>query len=252
MHDFIGGHMSDLTCAPADPLFWLQHAFIDCVFEKFRRYSQYTWPEKDYPVGMYGELSNEHKAYAFMEPFRPTYNIHGLSNHYTNYYYQCAPRPVHCKSDAECESPYLWCDAEAYRCRSKIKMLGRCDSLPNSACEGDSQCYRNVCSKPFQHMDHSSYYTAVVKDSAAGLHGEHPDQEAAHYDDPGVEQHSGDDEQRYRLDNQQEPHQIIPDHDSRYRPDTVHHNEGHFQPGSSIHDIVLDPHSHETAKERHE
>ena len=158
VHDFIGGHMADLACAPSDPLFWLEHVFIDCVFEKFRRYSQYTWPEKDYPVGMYGELSNEHKAYAFMEPFRPIYNIHGLSNHYTNYYYQCAPRPVHCKSEAECQSQYLWCDTSTYRCRSKIKILGRCDGLPNEACQGNSQCYHNVCSKPFKNMDHSSYY----------------------------------------------------------------------------------------------
>ena len=187
VQDSIGGHMSDLACAPSDPLFWFHHVFIDCVFEKFRRYSQYTWPEKDYPVGMYGELSDEHKAYSFMEPFRPIINIHGLSNHYTNYYYECSPRPIHCKKDVECNSPYLWCDDEAHRCRSKIKILGKCDKLPNKACEEDSRCYHGVCSKPFRHMDHSPYFPymkPVSRHPKPESHKEIPEAEPEEHDFP--------------------------------------------------------------------
>ena len=35
VHQFLTGHMSDLNCATDDPLFYLHHSFVDCIFQDF-------------------------------------------------------------------------------------------------------------------------------------------------------------------------------------------------------------------------
>ena len=55
VHNFVGGHMGNPSCAPADPVFFLHHAFIDCIWQWFRENSQETPIELEYPswVGSY-------------------------------------------------------------------------------------------------------------------------------------------------------------------------------------------------------
>ena len=78
-HVFIGGHMGDLACSPSDPVFFLHHAFIDCIWESFRREEQ-TSNLTDYGPGTGGPA---HAPTAKMEPFHDLLNRDGLSTHYT-------------------------------------------------------------------------------------------------------------------------------------------------------------------------
>ena len=52
---------------------------------------QITNVQREYPMSSNG--GSAHAWNAPMRPFEGLYNAHGLSEHYTNYYYQCHPRP---------------------------------------------------------------------------------------------------------------------------------------------------------------
>ena len=140
VHMYVGGHMIKPACSPSDPVFFLHHAFVDCMWEEFRTNSQVTDKELEYPTeGAGSNLSiggANHEPFDRMEPWPELYNIHGLSDHYTNYYYNCAPRP-HCSNNT-CNSPALWCNDGV--CTAKIKEGGYCSDYPDEACYG-SNCY---------------------------------------------------------------------------------------------------------------
>ena len=74
--------------------------------------------QTEYPRQMIG--GDLHQAHAPMRPFWPLHTVHGLSDHYTNYYYECSPRPINCIEDRQCESDLLWCDRTMGRCRAKV------------------------------------------------------------------------------------------------------------------------------------
>ncbi|KAK2174714.1 hypothetical protein NP493_782g01049 [Ridgeia piscesae] len=134
VHAFVGGHVAHIECAPSDPVYWLLHAFVDKIWEDFRRKSQMTPRETEYPCTCNGGAA--HAPYAPMRPFYPLYNIHGLSNHYTNYYYRYQRSPYKCTADEQCCSEALWCDKAQCRCRAKVRLGGDCTGLPNNACAG--------------------------------------------------------------------------------------------------------------------
>ena len=148
-HVFVGGHMKDLTCAGNDPIFWMLHAFIDCVWEDFRIGSQRTDPELEYPTEDHEDYTEYHRPYHTMEPFHPLYNIHGMSNHYYNYYMECSPRLGRCRRDSDCDSEYLWCDGKKRVCVSKIRKNGNCTGLDDDdACYGDNmECRSDKCQR---------------------------------------------------------------------------------------------------------
>ena len=133
VHSFIGGHSAHIECAASDPVYWLLHAYVDKVWEDFRRKSQMTPRETEYPCEKCGGAA--HAPYAPMRPFFPLYNIHGLSNHYTNYYYKYQRSPYKCTTDEHCGSEILWCDTSC-RCRAKVRLGGDCTGLPAKACAG--------------------------------------------------------------------------------------------------------------------
>ncbi|KAI0221242.1 Tyrosinase [Lamellibrachia satsuma] len=146
VHAFIGGHVAHIECAPSDPVYWLLHAFVDKVWEDFRRKSQMTPRETEYPCDCNGGPA--HAPYAPMRPFFPLYNIHGLSNHYTNYYYRYQRSPYKCTSDEQCCSDALWCCKSSCRCRAKVRLGGDCTGLPDNACAGNCPGGgRPVCAK---------------------------------------------------------------------------------------------------------
>ena len=142
-HVVLGGHMKDLTCAPSDPMFWFLHSFIDCVWEEFRENSQDTKPEFEYPTEDHSDYTEYHRPYHYMEPFSPIYNIHGMSNHYFNYYTECTPINNRCRKDRDCDSEFLWCDRRRRKCVSKIRQYGNCTGLDDVACYGDDMECRN-------------------------------------------------------------------------------------------------------------
>jgi hypothetical protein len=148
VHSYVGGHMGSLTCAPNDPMFWLHHAYIDYLWETWRKTVQTTDPELDYPSG----ASAGHTANDPMKPFQPLINQHGLSDHYTNLYYEYEERPsnVVCSRDCTCCSDFLWCDTTVHRCVSKVREGGDCTGLPDNACYCEDEnaepvCIRNIC-----------------------------------------------------------------------------------------------------------
>ncbi len=57
-----------------------------------------------------------------MFPFN-IYNIQGIGTHYTDYYYEYAPRESYtrCGTSLDCASPYLWCEQESQSCWSKVR-----------------------------------------------------------------------------------------------------------------------------------
>ena len=145
IHLFIGGHMSHPECAPADPLFFMHHSFVDLVWEEFRTHYQRTSLEDSYPDIDLNLTSELHGAYEYMQPFKPLLNIHGLSTHYTQYYYTYAPRPYDCNTLYDCKSNLLWCDRYERRCRAKIQVGGTCGDLPDDSCYGGAECYHGTC-----------------------------------------------------------------------------------------------------------
>ena len=72
------GQMGDLLCSPSDPVFYMHHAFIDCIWELFRQTSQTT------PLDEYTNHDEDsiHWPDAPMKPFG-LMNKNGLANHYT-------------------------------------------------------------------------------------------------------------------------------------------------------------------------
>ena len=116
---FIGGDMSSASCAPADPVFYMHHAFVDCVWEEFRRHHQMTVPWHEYP-----QAGGSYAAYARMEPWINLYNIHGISRLYTEYYYTCSQRSVSCHLHSDCGGDILWCDTKDQRLVFRKKRVG--------------------------------------------------------------------------------------------------------------------------------
>uniref|UniRef100_A0A915JRX8 Tyrosinase copper-binding domain-containing protein n=1 Tax=Romanomermis culicivorax TaxID=13658 RepID=A0A915JRX8_ROMCU len=138
---WVGGHMFNPPVSPNDPVFFSHHAFVDFIFEEFRRTRQRPNERQTYN----GALScpatrGTDKAYLPMSPFRPLRNVDDMSNRYEELYtYQ--PRPACSRKVPTCSSPYLFCDARSgYRCVSKIKPGGNCKGF-----EGTNICYEGVC-----------------------------------------------------------------------------------------------------------
>ncbi|XP_061197835.1 tyrosinase-like protein 1 [Saccostrea echinata] len=51
-HVWVGGHVASLNTAPYDPVFYMHHAFVDAVWERFREQQRANGvnPETDYPA----------------------------------------------------------------------------------------------------------------------------------------------------------------------------------------------------------
>ena len=147
VHSFVGGHMNDPACAPSDPTFYLHHAFIDCVWETFRKNHQMSNKYKEYPNPLNGDDIGPagHAFNANMEPFLPLLNANGLDKFYEDYY-KCKRRPMECDDHSDCGSPLLWCNDG--RCMAKVRNGGNCAGLTSDACycqQGTPQCLLNIC-----------------------------------------------------------------------------------------------------------
>ena len=155
VHVLVAGHMEGIACSPSDPVFFIHHGFIDFIWEEFRQNSQVTDPELEYPYHVFNETNiggQSHDPDAPMQPFDFLFNIHGLSDHYVNYYYTYAARPISCEEESDCQSAILWCDVteEEGRCKAKVMEGGNCVGLPDQACacpiEGSNPvCLDGVC-----------------------------------------------------------------------------------------------------------
>ncbi|WAR12635.1 TYR3-like protein, partial [Mya arenaria] len=114
VHNWVGGDMADGSYAAYDPVFYMHHAFIDFIWEKFRRHQISTCqinPETAYATrtGNSGHGPNDP-----MYGFSSLNNIDGLKNVWTERFYNYEESPQ-CPN---CNSRYLYCDTITYRCVS--------------------------------------------------------------------------------------------------------------------------------------
>ena len=151
VHQFFGGHMSDLNCATADPIFFLHHAFVDCTFQKFLDAQTPPVTPNKYPLNAPG--GSHHQAQSPMTPCLGISNSHGLQEaHYAHYRYTTKPSSVTCMGHKQCGNRNaLWCDVRLNppKCRAKVKTGGNCTGLPNGACQtckkSKAFCVKDVC-----------------------------------------------------------------------------------------------------------
>ncbi|CAH1800659.1 unnamed protein product, partial [Owenia fusiformis] len=117
-HNYVGGQMGNIFFSPNDPIFWMHHAYIDCIWEEFREDSQKTNIDTEYPAN-FGQPP--HHPQALMEPFSDfvasVKNIEGLSTFITSGCYKCDRRPK-CPNCGN--TPNLYCDRVDNRCKPYI------------------------------------------------------------------------------------------------------------------------------------
>ena len=162
VHNWVGGVFADLILSPSDPIFFLHHSFVDCIWEIMRQnqITQGINPELDYPtdpeaLGLGQETINGdvltdvtqsyHYGGAPMGPFYPLVNAHGMSNAYTRDFYQYAPRPTCDQVNPHCGSPYLFCEASIYKCAPKLQLGAYCLPFQTIDPINDGPCMNGYC-----------------------------------------------------------------------------------------------------------
>ncbi|EPB75540.1 common central domain of tyrosinase [Ancylostoma ceylanicum] len=102
-------HMARITASTNDPLFWMHHAFVDLIWENWRKKHQNVQErETQYPYDDSTCSSQAHFMNSTMVPWHGKRNIDGLSNKYTDFLYEYAPRPT-CDfvNTNRCNSKYM-------------------------------------------------------------------------------------------------------------------------------------------------
>lgn len=166
VHNWVGGVMADIPISPTDPVFFMHHAFIDCLWEQLRREQvkqnasfdpRYDFPNDSESLGV-GFLQpdgvilqrvedSHHYSLQPMLPFEPLRNIDGLSNIYFDKFYSCQPSPICTVDSPYCGSQYLFCDLKTLRCAPKLKLGTKCSDFEKSDACYLGQCCHGVCRK---------------------------------------------------------------------------------------------------------
>ncbi|VDK59058.1 unnamed protein product [Anisakis simplex] len=147
---FVGGEMFHQMTSANDPLFFLHHAFVDRIWEDWRKLRQSAIARSlAYPPDLPNCSSEDHFARSPMRPFAPLRNIDGISNRYTSNLYTYAPRPSCSRGhDQQCASEFLFCDLShgPPQCAAKIRIGGPCWGFVNGErpCL-HSECTENIC-----------------------------------------------------------------------------------------------------------
>lgn len=129
VHEFVGGHMGNLTCAVMDPIFWFHHCYVDYLWEQFRQ-RQKSNIREDYPRDE--EVPVFHRATDIMSPFDKTC-AEGLSGKYIPKLYKYVSSPGACRTHKECGGKALWCKNGT--CTACVGPDGEMSaSWPNNAC----------------------------------------------------------------------------------------------------------------------
>lgn len=134
VHVFLGGHMTKLSCAPNDPIFWLHHSFIDYLFDDLLQTPGF---DKTYPSDpdIFGHsVPTSHRSGAPLFPF-DGYSLADVSQKQfmsVDYTYDRSPGDIKCTTDSQCKSEFLWCNSP--NCVSKVRSRGFCGKLPDRCC----------------------------------------------------------------------------------------------------------------------
>uniref|UniRef100_A0A915EFF9 Tyrosinase copper-binding domain-containing protein n=1 Tax=Ditylenchus dipsaci TaxID=166011 RepID=A0A915EFF9_9BILA len=144
-HVWVGGFMFVIRVSPNDPTFYMHHAFVDYMWEQFRMKQQTRKQrEKDYARKI---CNKDHGYNAPMTPFNLK-NKDGMSNDYTDYWYEYQP-VRHCTEEQpNCDSAFYFCDPSAWKCRSRIQLGGNCTGFMGTEICYKSVCIQNTCRLP--------------------------------------------------------------------------------------------------------
>ena len=111
LHNWVGGMMGVLDAAPRDPVFYLHHAYIDYIWEKFREKQKRMGYD---PAVEYPDLGDEtynlrrlHVGNRTIDCFPWMSNKDGYGNVFTESIYTYEDMP----SCPDCKSKYLSCDS---------------------------------------------------------------------------------------------------------------------------------------------
>ncbi|KAL3858920.1 hypothetical protein ACJMK2_009169 [Sinanodonta woodiana] len=113
VHSWIGGEMSKIETSADDPVFFVLHAFIDCIWEEFRTTQKVNDidPALDFPVH-YGDA--KHNLFSPLG-LGNVMTIDALSEAFArNIIY--ADRPTCIESNTSCDSAFLRCDRSRSVC----------------------------------------------------------------------------------------------------------------------------------------
>ncbi|XP_071121629.1 tyrosinase-like protein 2 [Mytilus edulis] len=123
VHMWIGGKMFDIATSPMDPIFFMHHAFVDCLWEIFRK-QQIGYkidPSKDYPNT--GDLLQHPDRPMDSLPPIPGFgrlrNKDGYLSYWTDKFYFYDPPPTCSFPTLDCGSKWLECDTRRKICVSK-------------------------------------------------------------------------------------------------------------------------------------
>ncbi|PAV57282.1 hypothetical protein WR25_25768 [Diploscapter pachys] len=145
-HVFVGGDMGEFSTASNDPIFYMHHAFVDFLWEEWRKTKQdpSQW-ETGWITDSEACSAPQHFKRILMYPFIPMLNEDGLSINYTKNMYKYEPRPICNRENIDCKSEFLFCDLtkgkKGPRCASKIKKGKPCDGYEHN----EDVCYLGEC-----------------------------------------------------------------------------------------------------------
>lgn len=115
VHVWVGGQMSKIESACYDPMFWMHHAYIDCIWEKFRAKQRANGidPNLDYPLFSFGEKRHSPNA-----PLGFGWLLvrHAIHDYFAESFYRCAETPSCSRQRPSCGSIWLECDFQREQC----------------------------------------------------------------------------------------------------------------------------------------
>lgn len=120
VHVYVGGNMLEIALAPSDPIFYMHHAFIDCVWEQYRQRQIRIGNDPTTYPSVQRHLRQLHGASSLMmlPPLdgRNLTNRDGFASFWTRDYYRCATLPWCSNNKPSCGSKWLRCDLFRKRC----------------------------------------------------------------------------------------------------------------------------------------
>lgn len=120
-HVWVGGHMLDLDRAPFDPIFYMHHAFVDCVWEQYRDFAKNKGENPEIYPPTNDDLHDADTPMVNLPPLNGVNltNADGYKNIWVPKYYTCAPLPSCGGGNNDCGSDWLECDIFSGKCVSK-------------------------------------------------------------------------------------------------------------------------------------
>ncbi|CAI2304862.1 unnamed protein product [Caenorhabditis sp. 36 PRJEB53466] len=151
VHFFVNGDMSKSYSSSNDVCFVYHHGMIDWIFEQWRQNVQSREErESQYPKSDERCFPFWHNGDNSMPLLQPLKNKDALSNGYTDFMYEYAPRATCTKERPDCDSPYLFCyiptnDEHHPSCVSKVKRNGDCHGFEDYPICYWGQCVNGKC-----------------------------------------------------------------------------------------------------------